>query len=67
MSEKVANVQRKTLKDLQNKWGTIAKDHFKRLYESLAAWKQKNKEIRGASRLLCSNIHSMSDPLGPCP
>ena len=33
MSEKVANVQRKTLKDLQKAWRTIAQHHFKRLQE----------------------------------
>jgi len=29
MSEKAANVQRKTLKDLQKAWRTIDQDHFK--------------------------------------
>ena len=46
MSEKAANVQRKTLKDLQKAWRTVAQDRFKRLQESLAAWKE-NKETRG--------------------
>ena len=40
MSEKAADVQRKTMKDLQKSWRTIAQDHFKRLQQSLAAWKQ---------------------------
>jgi len=40
MSEKAANVQRKTLKQLQKAWRTVAQDHFKRLQESLAAWKK---------------------------
>jgi len=35
MSETAENVQRKTLKDLQKTWRTIAQDHFKRLQESL--------------------------------
>ena len=33
MREKAANVQRKTEKDLQKAWKTIALDHFKRLQE----------------------------------
>ena len=36
--------QDKTLKDLQKVWRAIAKDHFKRLQESLAAWKQNIKK-----------------------
>jgi len=40
VSKKAANVQRKTLKDLEKAWRTITQDHFKRLQESLAAWKQ---------------------------
>ena len=40
MSEKAENVQRKTLKDIQKAWRTIAQDHFKRLQQSLAAWKE---------------------------
>jgi len=39
MSEKAANVQMKTLKDLQKAWRTIAQDHFKRLQEILAPWR----------------------------
>ena len=31
ISEKLANVQRKTLKDLQKAWRTIDQDHFKKL------------------------------------
>jgi len=41
--KKAANVQRKTVKDLQKGWRTIAEDHFRRLNESLAAWKQNIK------------------------
>jgi len=36
MNEKAAIVQRKTLKDLQKVWETIAEDQFQRLQESLA-------------------------------
>jgi len=36
--QKAANVQRKTLKDLQKAWRTIAREQ---LQEILAAWKQK--------------------------
>jgi len=43
MSEKAANVQRETLKDLQKAWRTIAQDHFKRLQESLSAWKETER------------------------
>jgi len=43
MSEKATNVQRKTLKDLQKTWRTIAQDRFKRLQESLTAWKENLK------------------------
>ena len=35
MSEKAANVQRKTLEDLQKAWRTVDKDHFNILQESL--------------------------------
>ena len=41
--KKAANVQRKTLEDLQKAWRTIAQDHFKRLQKSLAAWRQNIK------------------------
>jgi len=34
------NEGKKTLKDLQKAWKTIAQDHFKRIQESLAAWKE---------------------------
>jgi len=44
MSSKAANVQIKTLKDLQKAWRTIAQDHFKRLEESLRAWKENIKK-----------------------
>lgn len=38
MSKNVANVQRRTLKDLQRAWKTITQDHFKTF------WKQKIKK-----------------------
>ena len=44
MSEKAANVQIKTLKDPQKAWKTIAQDHFKRLQQSLGAWKENMKK-----------------------
>jgi len=44
MSEKAANVSGKTLKHLQKTWRTINLDHFKRLKESLAAWKENIKK-----------------------
>jgi len=31
---------------------TVAQEHFERLQESLAAWKQNNEEMRGESTLL---------------
>jgi len=34
MSGKAANVQRKTLKDLQEAWRTVARDYFIRLKRS---------------------------------
>ena len=49
MSEKAANAQIKTLKDIQKALRTVAQDHFKRLKESLAAWKKisrKEEKIR---------------------
>lgn len=53
MSEKAANVQGKTLKDLQKVWRTIAKDHFKKILpESLTPWNQLIKKLRGSSRFL---------------
>ena len=42
--------QRKTLKDLQNVWRTIAQDHFKRLQES-------HKEMRAGSGLLYGTVN----------
>lgn len=44
MSEKRANVQRKTLQEFQKAWRTIAQGQFKRLQESLAAGKQNIKK-----------------------
>jgi len=54
MSKKAANVQRKILKDLQKAWRAIVQDHFKRLYKSLAAWRQNFKKMRGGLALLYS-------------
>jgi len=53
LSEKAANVQRKTLKDLQKVWRTIAQDHFERLQESLALWKQ-NINKGGLAQDICA-------------
>jgi len=44
MSEKTADVQRKTLKAPQKAWRTNAIDQFKRLQESVIAWEQNMKK-----------------------
>ena len=45
MSEKAANVQKKPLRDLQRAWGITAQEHFKRIEESAAHWKQTFRNI----------------------
>ena len=52
MSEKAENVHRKTLKDLQKAWRTIAQDHFKRLQESMAAWNVNERWIITFTKIL---------------
>jgi len=42
-----ANIQRKTLKDLQKTQRTVTEDHFTELQESLAFLEAKYKEMRG--------------------
>ena len=37
---------------------TVAQEHFERLQESLAAWKQNNEEMRGESTLLHRTVHA---------
>lgn len=44
MAEKAADVQRKTLKDLQGVWRTIAQDHFK----NYKVWLLGSKVYRNA-------------------
>jgi len=55
MSEKAENVQRKILKDLQKAWKTIIQDPFKRLQESLAVWKETERN-EGWIRTLYNSI-----------
>lgn len=45
MSGKAASVQRKTLKDFQKGWRTIAQQHLKKLHENLGPWKQNILKI----------------------
>ena len=45
MSEKAANVQRKTLKDLQKVQRTIDHGHFKGYKKSLATQKENIKKL----------------------
>lgn len=47
MSEKAANVQGKTLKDLQKVWRTIAKDHFKKITRKSDSLEPTYKEVEG--------------------
>jgi len=56
MSEKVASVQRKTLKDLQKVWRTHAQDLLKRTQQSLAAWKKIMKKW-GIDQDLCTVLY----------
>ena len=60
MSEKAANVQRKTLKDIQKAQKdiqrTIAQDHFKRLQGTLVAWKETERN-EGWIRSFYRNVH----------
>lgn len=49
MSEKTANVQRRTLEVLPKTWSSIAQDH------NLAAWKQNIKK-RGVAQEFCSGL-----------
>ena len=42
MSDKAVNLQRETLKE--KAWRTIAQHQFRRLQESLAAWKLNKKK-----------------------
>jgi len=44
MREKAVYVKRKTLKDPQKAWRTIAQDHFKRLQENRTVWKDNLKK-----------------------
>jgi len=61
MSEKAANVQRNTLKDLQKAWRTTAQDHLKRLQESRAPLKQNIKKMGGSLRVCPSTLDSKYD------
>ena len=56
---KGANVQNKSLKDLQKAWWTIAQDHFKRLQQSLAAWRE-NVEKWGLDQDCCAVLYLTS-------
>lgn len=64
MSEKAANVQRRTLKGFQKTWIIVALDHFKivNIFGSLEA---KHLEVHGGSRLLHSTLYRFLLENGP--
>lgn len=54
MSEKLANVQRQTLKGLQKTWRTVAQEHLSN--RKFGFLEEKYKEMRGGSGLLDSTV-----------
>lgn len=58
-----ANVQRNTLKNIQEAWRTITQDHFKKIARKLGSLEAKSKE-RGVAQTF--GMQCKSDPQSLC-